>query len=135
MSNLLGSFRPVRYYFDEHVRSSVASYLRNHGIDVLTTQEAERANQGISDADQLEYATMHGNVLVSSDKHFLNPRVVPQLATGQHAGVVRLREGPTTSVGDQARYLRYIAETETMETMTSQIRYYERIPRGLFADD
>lgn len=93
------------------------------------------ARQEISDSDQLEYATTNGYVFVSSDNDLLNPRMVPQLTTGAHAGVLRLREGPTISVGDQGRFLRYVAETETMDTMAGLIRYFERIPRGLFPDD
>src|SRR5262249_46512196 len=82
---------PVRYFLDEHIDPGVAQYLRAHGIDVLTAPEAGRANQRISDTDQLAYATACGRALVSRDRHFLNPREVPQLGTGQHAGVVSLR--------------------------------------------
>lgn len=123
----------IRYYFDEHVRSPVAAYLRTHHIDVLTTQEAGRSAQGIDDADQLAFATMQNRVLVSRDKHFLNPHEVPQIVTGQHAGVIAIRK--EVGIGDEARYLRYAAETETMESMAGQIRYYAPIPRGLFPDD
>ena len=73
------------------------------------------------------------HVLVSRDEHFLNPKEVPQLVSGQFAGIVSLRR--TIGIGEQARYLRYIAETETMETLFGQIRFYEPIPRGLFPDD
>jgi uncharacterized protein DUF5615 len=126
---------PVQYYFDEHLRSAVLTYLRAHGIDVLTAYEAGRANQHIDDAAQLAFAMAIDRVLVSSDNHFLNPHEVPQLLTGQHAGIVRLKYDATTNIGDHARYLRYIAETETMETMFGQIRYFERIPKGMFPDD
>ena len=125
----------VRYYFDEHVRSAVARYLREHGVDVLTAHEAGRANQQIPDSEQLAYSLSIHRVLVTSDADFLNPRVVPQLATGQHAGVVRLRSAPYVSIGDQGRYLRYLAETETMASLAGQIRFYKPIPRGLFVDD
>jgi predicted nuclease of predicted toxin-antitoxin system len=127
--------RPIRYYFDEHVRLAVARYLREHGIDVLTAYEAGRANQQIPDSEQLAYALAVERILVSSDVHFLNPRLIPQLATGQHAGIVRLRTNPHISIGDHARYLRYIAENETMETIAGQLRYFERIPHGMFPDD
>src|SRR5579872_549594 len=89
----------VRYFLDEHIDPGVIPYLRSHGIDVLTAVEAGRANQRISDADQLTYATAQGRVLVSRDKHFLNPREVPQLATGQHAGIVSLRR--LAGIGEQ----------------------------------
>nr|MBF6592347.1 DUF5615 family PIN-like protein [Ktedonobacterales bacterium] len=125
---------PIHSYFDEHVRSApLTRFPRTRGIDVLTAQEALRAGQEIDDADQLAFATAQGRVLVSSDNHFLNPKVVPQLASGLHAGIVRLKDN--VRIGEQGRYLRYIAQTETMATMAGQIRYYEPIPRGLFADD
>ena len=131
----LGASAPaaVRYYRDEHIDPAVVPYLHAHGIDVLTANEAGRAGQQIADADQLSYATALGRVMVSRDQDFLNPKQVPQLVTYQHAGVVAIRR--TVSVGDQARYLRYVAETETMDSMHGQIHYYQPILRGMFPDD
>lgn len=126
---------PIRYYFDEHVRVAIVGYLRSRGIDVLTSQEAGRANRRIPDAEQLAFATGQNRILVSSDSDFLNPKNVPQLLTGQYVGIVYLTYDVTISIGAQARYLRYLAETETMESMAGQIRYYEPIPHGMFSDD
>lgn len=120
----------VKFYFDEHVHPAVAAYLRKHSIDVLTAQEAGRAGQGVSDAEQLAFATANGRVLVTSDNDFLNPRIVPQLASGQHAGVVRLLL--TVGVGGHSRYLRYIALTETAATAASRIFFSQLIADGLF---
>ena len=125
--------RAIKYFLDEHIDPDVAAYLHARAIEVLTARDARRANRGISDADQLDFATAQGRVLVSRDEDFLKPREVPQLLSGMFAGIVALRR--TVTVGEQARYLRYIAETETMETMASQIRYFQHIPRGLFDDD
>jgi predicted nuclease of predicted toxin-antitoxin system len=123
----------IKYFLDEHIDPAVAGYLRAHAIEVLTARDAGRANRNISDAEQLGFATAQGRVLVSRDADFLKPREVPQLLSGMFAGIVALRR--TVSVGEQARYLRYIAETETMETIAGQIRYFQHIPRGLFDDD
>jgi hypothetical protein len=57
----------LRYYFDEHMKPAIARQLRKRGIDVLTTQEAGRANQGIDDPDQLAFATSLGRVLVTQE--------------------------------------------------------------------
>jgi hypothetical protein len=38
-------------------------------------------------------------------------------------------------VGEQARFLRYLAEIETMESMAGQMRFYQPIPHGMFDDD
>jgi predicted nuclease of predicted toxin-antitoxin system len=131
--NVVSQGDRIRYFFDEHIDPGVASYLRSHTIDVLTAFEAGRANQKISDKDQLHFATSQGRVLVSRDKHFLNPHEAPQLTTGQHAGIISLRR--MVGIGDQARFLRFIAETETAQSMQGLIRYYEPIPRSMFPDD
>jgi len=118
----------ISYYFDEHIRTAITTALRARGIDVLTAQDANRANQRISDADQLEFATAGGRVFVSSDTDFLNPKVVPQLASSAHAGIVYIHQ--TVSIGEQVRFLLYLARTETKETIAGQIRYYSPAPDG-----
>ncbi len=72
----------LRYYLDEdiHRGREVADALRRRGIDVVTTAEAGRASQRISDSDQLEFATQHSRVLVTQDV-----RLQP---TYPHAGVI-----------------------------------------------
>lgn len=72
---------------------------------------------------------------MSSDSDFLNPKSIPQLLTGQYSGIVHLTYDVTITIGAQARYLRCLSETETMETLAVQIRYYEPIPHGMFPDD
>ena len=60
---------PIRYYMDQHYPAEVTAGLRRKGIKVLTAQEAGRC--GLSDADQLAYATSAGRVMVSFDPDFL----------------------------------------------------------------
>jgi hypothetical protein len=60
---------PVRYYFDRHYYGAVVHGLRQHGLDVLTVQEAGRC--GPSDADQLAFATAQGRVMVTFDSDYL----------------------------------------------------------------
>ena len=60
---------PIRYYLDQHIPGAVVSGLRQHGIDVLTAQEAGRC--GLPDPDQLAFATAEERVMVSFDPHFL----------------------------------------------------------------
>ena len=110
----------------------MASYLRRHGIDVLTALEAGRANRRVSDAEQLDYASNEGRVLVSRDADFLNPDKLPQLLTGNYAGILALRR--LVGIGQQSRVLRSIAATETMESLAGRIRYFEPISPELFVD-
>jgi hypothetical protein len=59
----------IRYYFDQHLQGSVAAGLRQHGVDVLTAQEAGRC--GLPDPDQLAFATADARVMVTFDSDYL----------------------------------------------------------------
>ena len=60
---------PVRFFFDQHVQGAVASGLRQHGLDVLTAQEAGRC--GLPDPDQLAFAAAEERVMVTFDSDYL----------------------------------------------------------------
>jgi hypothetical protein len=59
----------LRYFLDQHIFGAVSTGLRQHGIDVLTAQEAGRC--GLPDTDQLAFATAGGRVMVTFDPDFL----------------------------------------------------------------
>jgi predicted nuclease of predicted toxin-antitoxin system len=46
----------IKLYADENFELPVINNLRNKGYDVLTTREAGKDNQGISDEEVLEFA-------------------------------------------------------------------------------
>ncbi len=56
---------PIRYYFDQHIHGAIPGGLRQHGIEVLTAQEAGRC--GLADPDQLAFATVQDRVMVTHD--------------------------------------------------------------------
>ena len=60
---------PRRFYLDQHIHGAIASGLRQHGIDVLTAQEAGRC--GLADADQLAFAMSQERVMVTHDTDYL----------------------------------------------------------------
>ena len=60
---------PIQYYLDQHIPGAVVSGLRQHGIDVLSAQEASRC--GLTDADQLAFATAQERVMVTFDPDYL----------------------------------------------------------------
>jgi len=66
---------------DQHIPSAVSHGLRRHGIDILTAQEAGRC--GMSDEDQLAFATAQGRVVVTFDTDFL----VLHQSVVAHAGI------------------------------------------------
>lgn len=59
----------LRFFFDQHVFGAVAGGLRQHGIDVLTAQDAGRC--GLSDPEQLAFATAQARVMVTFDSDYL----------------------------------------------------------------
>jgi hypothetical protein len=55
-------------YADEDFFQPVVGELRTFGHDVVTAQEAGRANQGISDEDQLAFATSQGRAVLTRNR-------------------------------------------------------------------
>lgn len=99
----------IAFYIDEQFPLDLARELRDHGVDVLTTQEAQRA--GTPDEDQLHYATTEGRVLVTQDKDFLT------LALNHyHRGIIYVRQNlpPGVIVEDLALIAR-AAKSEELE--------------------
>ena len=105
----------LRYYFDEHIDPAIAAGLRLRGIDVLTTEEAKRAHQGLDDPDQLAYAAAQGRVIVTSDRDFIKyaEMLVP------YAGVVLLQR--SLSIGAYVEYLELLALTSSPESVRNQL--------------
>jgi len=62
----------VKLYLDEDMSSRVAQALRSKGFDVISSHEV--GNDGLSDEEQLRYATKEGRHLVTYNaKDFLAP--------------------------------------------------------------
>ncbi len=86
-------------FADENVHRGLTDALRVLGHDVLTAHEAGRANQKISDADQLVYATSLGRaVLTNNRRHF---HKLHQTSPG-HAGIITYtRDADTESLAQR----------------------------------
>ena len=72
---------PLKFHLDEHVNGAIVNALRQHGLDITTTHEAEL--RGIPDQSHLEFAASENRVLVTYDRDFL--RLHKDRAT--HAGI------------------------------------------------
>jgi predicted nuclease of predicted toxin-antitoxin system len=59
----------IRFYLDEHVAKAVARGLRQRGVDVKTTAEAELL--GASDEKHLEFVQAESRVIFTQDDDFL----------------------------------------------------------------
>jgi hypothetical protein len=105
----------LRYYLDEDVYFAprVAAELRSRGTDVVTTVEEGRAGRGLSDPDQLTYATSQGRVMVTQDQ-----RIQP---TGHHSGLVIMQR--RLSVGAYIDYLELLALETSPDDLLDQVHY------------
>ena len=59
----------LRFHLDEHLPFAVANGLRQHGIDVTTSADADLLNA--NDDAQLAFAMNEGRVIVTHDHDFL----------------------------------------------------------------
>jgi predicted nuclease of predicted toxin-antitoxin system len=83
----------IRLYVDEDVHESVTPALRRHGYNVLNVREANR--RGLSDTEQLAYATAEGRTLFSFNAADYIALHLEYLAQGQeHAGIVISKQIP-----------------------------------------
>lgn len=79
----------MKLYADEDFDHRVVARLRALGHDVLTAMDANR--RGMSDADQLAYATVEGRALMTfnrADYHSLHRR------NTMHAGIITCTRDP-----------------------------------------
>jgi hypothetical protein len=82
-------------YFDEHVQAELAAMLVGRGFDVLTARDVGRSNRGLSDEDQLAYATAESRVLVTYDLRDYFRIAREWEASGRsHAGIVVSSQRP-----------------------------------------
>ncbi|MEG4852372.1 DUF5615 family PIN-like protein [Microcoleus sp. B5-D4] len=74
----------ARLYADEQYPYPVVELLRALGHDVLTVQEAGRANQKIPDSDVLAFATSEKPVVITENRDFFRLHRIQPL----HAGII-----------------------------------------------
>ncbi len=75
----------ARLYADEQYPYPVVEFLRALGHDVLTVQEAGKANQRISDSDVLAFASAEKRAVITENRRdfFRLHRIQPD-----HAGII-----------------------------------------------
>lgn len=106
----------IRFYLDEHIDPDVARALRQHGVDVLTTVEANM--RSASDQRQLQFARVEGRVFVTHDADFLRIAVAQRPHTGMiYCGKLN------RSMGELIRTLILVYEVLTPEEMAGRIEF------------
>ncbi|EDN69097.1 conserved hypothetical protein [Beggiatoa sp. PS] len=79
----------IKLYADENVPKSIIIALRELGHNILTAQEAGKANQRIPDPEVLAYATQLHRAVITLNRHdFANLHKVVKT----HAGIIVCRE-------------------------------------------
>ena len=105
----------VRYYTDEHVAKAVIRGLRQRGVDVLTTPEANKLHA--SDEEHLSFAYSQGRVIFTQDDDFLK-----LASSGKvHAGIVYAHQH--TPIGHIIQGLMLIYQVLEAEEMIGNIEY------------
>jgi len=112
----------LRYHLDEDCQSdALASALRQHGIEVVTTNEAGIA--GVDDDAQLEHAAENGAVIVSNNICDYAAMHARWLAEGrQHAGIVLFPQ-QEYSIGEVVRRLAHLRRTLSAGEMRSRLEW------------
>ena len=105
----------VRYYTDENVSGAVIRGLRQRGVDVLTTPEANKLTA--TDDEHLSFALAEGRVIFTQDTDFL--RLASSGAA--HAGIVYAHQ--QTAIGDVIRGLMLIYQVLEAEEMVGNVEF------------
>ena len=87
----------VKLYLDEDVHEDIAIALRLRGYDVKTTKEA--GNKGLSDIEQIKYATSENRVIISfnvADFHKLHFEFIKKGI--EHSGIILSKQLPIGTI-------------------------------------
>jgi predicted nuclease of predicted toxin-antitoxin system len=94
----------MRLYLDQMFRVELQELLRAAGHDVIRAAEA---GQSVADDSEILRLAIHeGRTLITLDEHFGDWAVLP---LDKHAGVIRLRTHPTTTVNVAALLVPFLA--------------------------
>ncbi|MFQ5733002.1 MAG: DUF5615 family PIN-like protein [Planctomycetaceae bacterium] len=105
----------IRFHLDESVTVAIVLPLRQRGIDVTTSAEADLLEA--TDEEQLEFAASQGRVLITHDADFL------ALAdTAEHAGIGYCHQR-RYSVGELLQSLLLIHGCTSPEEMSGRVQY------------
>jgi hypothetical protein len=106
----------IRYHLDENVHHGIARGLRNRGIDVTTSTDANLVKA--PDQSQLAFAISEGRILFTHDSDFLKP----ELAHQDHPGIVYSPKD-LRGIGELIRWLTLPAKVSDPEEMRRNIEY------------
>lgn len=106
----------LKFHLDEHLPFAVANGLRQHGIDVTTSGDAELLNA--DDDAHLDFATREGRVMVTHDHDFLRLHA----AGTPHSGIAYCHQDKY-SVGELLSLLLLMDACYESHDMTGRVEY------------
>jgi predicted nuclease of predicted toxin-antitoxin system len=105
----------IKFYLDESVNVAVAAGLKRRGVYVITARDS--GVLGLTDIEQLTYATKNGFVIVTHDDDFLSIA-----SRKNHAGIVYVHQ-QKYSIGDLIRHLKLLWDIVNAEEMKNHIEF------------
>lgn len=112
----------VRLFLDEDSMSkALAHNLRLRGIDITTVAEVGRT--GLSDLEQIEFATFEGRAICTGNVGDFFQLHTDYLSNGkEHSGIIIIqRQG--LSIGEQLRRLLRLIKSKSAESMQNNIEF------------
>ena len=112
----------IKLYLDEDAqRTSLAQSLHQHGVDVLTTSEAEQISE--PDESQLAFAASAGRAIYTYNVGDYLVLHTEYLTQGEnHSGIIIGEQG-RFGIGEQMRRLLRIVEAKSAEEMQNHIEF------------
>jgi predicted nuclease of predicted toxin-antitoxin system len=102
----------VKLYLDENVPEAIGAAMRLRGYDVTTVRDAER--KGVSDLDQLRYASLQKRVLITFNVADFVKLHEEFLSSGhKHSGILLSKQLPVAIV--VKRLLKLLSHLRTHE--------------------
>jgi hypothetical protein len=106
----------LTFHLDEHVATAIATALRQHGIDVSTSADANLS--GAEDEDHLRHALSQQRVIVTHDHDFLRLNA----AGASHAGIAYCHQDKY-SIGELLSLLLLMDACYTADDMAGHVEY------------
>lgn len=103
------------FYTNESVNIAVAEGLKRRGVKVVSARDA--GNLGLSDKEQLDYATRNNFVIVTHDDDFLSMAM-----KFEHKGIVYVHQ-QKYRVGDLIRRLKLLGDIAEQKDMVNHVEF------------
>ena len=107
----------IKIYSDEDVNVAIIEGLKRRGIKAISCQEAN--NIGLSDKEQIEYASSNKFVILTHDADFL--RIIHEKKIS-HSGIIFVSQNKL-SVGEIIRKIEFLVSILSQEDMENHIEF------------